>query len=913
MQPFTVPGESVLAALGSSRRGLGAADAARRLVEAGPNVLPEAPLPGVVTVFVRQFASPFIYVLLAAAALSVLLREWADAGFIGAVVVLNAVIGTLQEARAERSAHALRQMITTTSRVVRDGDLIEIDAAAIVPGDIVLVASGDKIPADLRLLDCQDLHVDESLLTGESLPVSKDAEAILPADAGLAERANMAFAGALVGRGRGEGVVVATGLSAQIGLLAAELAGLAEQEPPLLMRMRRFTHWVAAVMLVVAVVFAALEAARGMPLSEVALVAIALAVSAIPEGLPVALTVALAIAMRRMAQRHVIVRRMAAVEALGSCTTIATDKTGTLTVNELTATDVVLPGGSRWSVTGAGAIPLGEAIPLEGADAGRWGQVAALARAGALCNEAVLMREDSGWAHHGDAVDVSLLVLAHKLGITRPDALAEARPVAQVPFESERRFAASRHRISSSAGERDELYVKGAVEAVAQRCSSQLGPGGEEPLDVEAAHSDAGRLAVEGRRVIALARRSLQAGDGDDLLGEEHLCDLVLLGLIGMLDPPREGARDAVAACDGAGLRVVMVTGDHPATALAIARQVGLAGDGDEVVTGLDLRRAETAAGSSGLDDMVARSRVFARVEPAQKLDIVASLIRAGELVAVTGDGANDAPALRQAHVGVAMGRGGTDVAREAADLIITDDDFSSIVAGIEEGRVAYANIRKVISLLVSTGAGELVLFLLALATGMAPPLTAVQLLWLNLVTNGIQDVALAFEPAEGHEMRRSPRPPTEGVFNALMLERIAVTASVIGVAAFGAFRVLVDAGWSIDASRNAVVLLVVLFENVMVLNSRSETESFFRIGVKGNRFLMLGTLTALSLHVAAMHWGPTQNLLGLASLPAHTWAWMVLIAASLLLAVELDKAVARRRHHDPPARGAAQCSPRAA
>lgn len=896
---FAEHAERVVEALGSSRRGLTGSEAARRLDEHGPNMLPEPPVPGLPTLFLRQFASPFIYVLLVAAGLSVVLREWSDAVFIGVVVLLNAVIGTLQESRAERSAQALRRMMTTTSRVVRDGDVAEVDAASIVPGDVVLLASGDKVPADLRLLDCQDLHADESLLTGESLPVSKDADALLTDDAALGDRTTMAFAGSLVTRGRGEGVTVATGLSTEIGMLASELSARGEPEPPLLIRMRRFTHWVAAVMIVTAGVFAVLEASRGTPVSEVALIAIALAVSAIPEGLPVALTVALAIAMRRMAGRHVIVRRMPAVESLGSCTVVATDKTGTLTVNELTATDVVLPGGSHWRVTGAGGVPTGEVVPADPTDGARRVQVAALARAGALCNEAVLAHEDSTWTHHGDAVDVSLLVLAHKLGITRPQALADAPLVAQIPFESEHRFAATLHRAAPEDDGPVGLYVKGAVETVLAMCDRQLGPAGGEPLAGREVHAVAERLADDGRRVIAVASGTLPQHRAGGELAAEHLHGLQLLGLVGMLDPPREGARRAVAECTAAGLRVAMVTGDHPSTALAIARQLGLASKPEEVVTGRELARAspDGAPSTGPLDELVAGASVFARVEPTQKLDIVASLIRQGEFVAVTGDGANDAPALHQAHVGVAMGRTGTDVAREAADLIITDDDFSSIVAGIEEGRVAYGNVRKVISLLVSTGAGELVLFLLALATGMAPPLTAVQLLWLNLVTNGIQDIALAFEPGEGHEMRQPPRPPTEGVFNRLMLERIAVSATVIGIASFGAYRLLVDSGWSVEAARNAVVLLLVLFENVMVLNSRSETQSIFRIGLHGNPILVVGTLGALGIHLAAMHWGPTQQLLGLAPLPLHTWGWTILVAAGLLVAVEIHKLHWRARH----------------
>ncbi len=890
---------TVLQELGASRHGLTASEAARRHAEQGPNSLPEPTPPSALERFARQFASPFIYVLLVAVALSLVLREWSNAAFVGAVVLLNATVGAVQESRAERSAQALRRMMTDRSRVVRDGDVTEVDVTEVVVGDLVLVGSGERVPADLRLLDCRDLLVDESLLTGESLPVAKSADQVLPADAGLAERVNMVFAGTLVNRGRGEGVATAIGRSSEIGAIASEIGQVGEQEPPLLARMRRFTHRVAVVMVAVAAVFAAVEVARGTPLKEVALVAIALAVSAIPEGLPIALTVALAIAGRRMAGRRVIVRHMVAVESLGSCTTIATDKTGTLTVNELTVTDVVLPTGSRWRVEGVGLVPAGDVRPVDPRDRDLRGHVVALARAGALCNEGVLAREGASWVAHGDAVDVSLLVFAHKLGVTRPEAIAQAPPVAEIPFESERRYAASLHRGAGAL----ELVVKGAAETVVGMCTRQVGPRGEEPVARERVHAEAERLSAEGRRVLALARRVAPDAPGGRL-GEGDLADLTLLGVVGLLDPPRPTAARAVEACRDAGLRVVMVTGDHPVTALAIAREVGLAASADQVVTGPELGRAASSdAGRpfDALDEMVRRAHVFARVEPAQKLSIVASLIRLGEVVAVTGDGANDGPALRQAHVGVAMGQGGTDVAREAADLIVADNDLSSVVAGIEEGRVAYANIRKVISLLVSTGAAELVLLMLGLVTGMPPPLTAVQLLWLNLVTNGIKAVSLAFEPAEGDEMRAPPRPVAEGVFNALMLRRIVVAASVIGVTSFGAFRLLRDAGWSLDAARNAVALLMVLFENVMALNSRSETKSILRSGLRGNRLLVLGTLLALGAHFAAMHWRPAQDVLGLAPLPGYAWAWTLLVALGLILVVELDKALWRRAHPRAP------------
>lgn len=906
--PWAEKAQDVLDRLGATRHGLSRSEAARRLVVHGRNVLPEPPLTGAVTVFVRQFASPFIYVLLVALALSVALREWSDAIFIGVVVVLNAVIGAVQEFRAERSAQALRHMVGTTCRAVRDGDAAEIDATELVPGDVVLLASGDKVPADLRLLGSLDLHADESLLTGESLPVGKHADRLLDADVGLADRVNMAFAGTLVTRGRADAVVVSTGIATELGALAAELTALEDPEAPLLTRMRRFTHWVAGVMVVVAGLFGVIELARGIPLHEVALVAIALSVSAIPEGLPVALTIALAVAMRRMAQRNVIVRRMAAVEALGSCTVIATDKTGTLTVNELTATAVLLPGGSHWRVSGAGTSPEGEAEPEELADEGSRGRVIGLARSAALCNEAVFVRENGGWANHGDALDVSLLVLAHKVGITQPEALAGAPLLDRVPFESERRFAASLH--AGEAGSA-EVHVKGAVESVIEMCDRQRGPAGDEPIDRNEAVAAAVQLAEEGCRVVAVASGTFEhppvdgagapsprGAPGAQRLLAPALEGLTWLGLVGMIDPPRTDAPAAVAACRAAGLRVIMVTGDHPATALAVARQVGIATASDDVITGSQLRAAcdDAESPDAAVDALVAGASVVARVEPVQKLDVVESLYRRGDFVAVTGDGANDAPALRRAHVGVAMGASGTDVAKEAADLVVTDDHFSSIAAGVEEGRVAYANVRKVVSLLISTGAGELMLFLLVLATGMPLPLTAVQLLWLNLVTNGIQDVALAFEPAEGNEMLRSPRTPEEPVFNRLMIERIAVAAAIIGVASFVVFRLALDAGWSLDAARNAVVALLVLFENVLVLNVRSETGSFFPRGLRGNRLLVVGVLSALAVQVAAMHLGPTRDLLAITSLPAATWGLLVAVAVVLWAAVEAQKLALRRR-----------------
>jgi magnesium-transporting ATPase (P-type) len=883
----------VLAAAASARSGLSAEEAERRVEEHGANVLPEPALPGALVVFVRQFLSPFIYVLLFAAGLSVYLREWSDAAFIAGVLLLNATVGSVQEYRAQRSAAALRRWVRTRTRVLRDGDACEIDAEAVTLGDVVLLASGDKVPADLRLLDAHALQVDESLLTGESTPAAKFPDQVHPAATGLADRRNLAYAGTLVTYGRGTGVVVAIAAQTQVGRLAGELVEPQEADPPLLTRMRQFTVAVAAVMAVVAGVLATIEVSRGTPVHEVALLAVALAVSAVPEGLPVAMTVALAIGMNRMARRNVVVRRLLAVESLGSCTLIASDKTGTLTVNELTVGRIVIPGEPAWAVSGVGAQPDGELVMPGGEDADRLALAERLAVAVALCNEAVLAREDDAWVHHGDAVDVALLVLARKLGVSRPQALQAQPLVAAIPFESERRDAATRHRGEAA----DTIVVKGAVEQVLPLCgraASLAGP--QQPLDPTAVRLDAEHLAADGHRVIAVATGTVPSAVSPDELPEAWLRDLTLLGLVGMIDPPRPGTAAAIADCHRAGIDVRVVTGDHPETAYAIARTVGVATDRDQVVTGDELQ-AVLAQGPDAFDARVAAGRVYARVEPAQKLAIVESLIRQGHLVAVTGDGANDAPALRQAHVGVAMGRSGTDVAREAADLVLTDDDFASIAAGVEEGRVAYANVRKVIQLLVATGAGELVLFLLALGFGLPIPLLAVQLLWLNLVTNGIQDVALAFEPGEGDEMRRPPRSPGERIFDRLMIERVLLIAVVIGGVAFLAFRALLDAGWGTPQARNAVMLLMVLFENAMVFEVRSETRSTFGISPFRNWLLVGGTALAFVVHLVAMHLPFTQSLLDLAPLSLTQWLSLLGLAILLLVAVEVHKLTWSLRH----------------
>lgn len=885
--PHASSGDEILAACQSSRHGLTHTEASARLEQHGRNSLPETKPPGIGMVFLHQFASPLIYVLVVAALLSVVIREWSDAGFIAAVLMINGVIGTIQEYSAQRAAAALRSLVSTRCRVLREADSYEVDAEDLVPGDIILLESGDKIPADARLLASHDLEVDESLLTGESIAVLKDADLVLEAETTLGDRRNMLFAGSLVERGRGRGVVVGTALATELGHIAESVLAKPPTKAPLLIRMERFTHRVAIIVAVAAMIMAAIALSRGMPLAEIFLLAVALAVSVIPEGLPVALTVALAIGMRRMARRNVIIRKLVAVESLGSCTFIATDKTGTLTVNQLTARSIALPAFEAWDVTGSGIEPEGNIITPQGAPAAdEKALLERLCQTAVLANEGFLSHRGEGWTHHGDAVDTALLVMAHKAGITRAETVNACPEIATIPFESERLFCASLNEVSG----KQCAFVKGALERLLPMCSTMAGLRGDEAVNSQLLEDQARELASRGYRVIALASGEIELGAGE-VFSEEHLNGLAFIGLIGMIDPLRPEAKAAIATCQKAGIEVAMITGDHPVTALAIARELNLAEHADQIITGPELKHF---AEDGNMDRLIREAHVFARVEPQQKLDIIQSLQRNGHFVAVSGDGANDAPALRAAHVGIAMGKSGTDVARETADLIITDDNFSSIVSGVEEGRIAYSNVRKVIFLLISTGMAELVLFTLALLTGLPLPLLAVHLLWLNLVTNGIQDVALAFEPAEGDELSHPPRPPRDPIFNRLMVERVIISALVVGTVAFFLFQWLLNRGYSVDEARNGTLLLMVLFENIHVFNCRSETRSVFRHNPLTNPILLFGTVAAQLVHIGAMYTPWISEVLHIQPVSPQHWLELLGLALTVLLVMEVHKAVRR-------------------
>ncbi len=871
------PVENVLSLLDSSPKGLPTEEAARRRAEFGPNALPQQKPPSRWQIFVRQFMSPLIYVLGLAAVVSVMVGEAKDAGFIVFVLLLNATIGAIQEWKAERSAQALQQLLKIHASIERDGEVVEMDAEQAVPGDLVWLESGNRVPADMRLLSAHGLEVDESLLTGESLAVHKDSQWRGEEQTPLADRLNMVHAGSIVSHGRAKGIVVATGGKTVVGQLARDVMGDVGGKPPLLERMEHFTKVIAVASLVGCAGIGLLAGVSGRyDITEVFLFSVALAVAAIPEGLPVAMTIALAVATTRMARRGVIVRRLTAVEGLGSCTLVATDKTGTLTCNELTSREIRLTHGGVFRVSGEGYLPKGGVTRGdETVSSNDIPELNRLCRVATLCNEADLHQRDGTWTWRGDAVDIALLAMAYKLGCTQEGMLDEFPPLNQIPFEPEHRFAASFHRVGA---DRTLVAVKGAPERIWPMCEFS---GNESVL--ENMRQQAEEMAEAGQRVLALAE-----GELPNLLEATQTppepSGLSLIGLVGMIDPLRPGVQDAIRSCREAGVGVVMVTGDHRKTALAIAREAGI--HSDEALTGSEVAERSPEE----LAEALSRVHVFARVNPRDKLQLVEAARGAGHFVAVTGDGVNDAPALRRANIGVAMGKSGTDVAREAAELVISDDNFATIVAGIEEGRVAYDNIRKVICLLISTGAAELVLVGLAVTTGMPLPLTPVQLLWLNLATQGVQDVALAFEPSEGDILRRKPRPPREPIFNRLMIERTVVAAVAMGTVGFGAFYGMMHSGWEVADARNVLLLLMVLFINIHIGNCRSETKSALSISPLRSPFLMLGALSALGLHVAAMYLPLGNNVLGTSPASGRQWLFCLGLAFTIFPVMELHK-----------------------
>ncbi|MDR9763842.1 HAD-IC family P-type ATPase [Rhizobium redzepovicii] len=867
--------------------GLTSIEAEERLAELGPNTLPEPEPPSPLRVFLIQFRNPIIYILLLASALSFATGRIEDGLFVLVVLLINASIGTYQEYSADRAAAALRKLEQPSARVIRDGVACTIEAKRLVVGDLVLLESGDRIPADLMLVDASDLRCDESLLTGESMPVPKGRTV----EGSSNETASsMLLAGSLVTRGRAKGVVTATGTATMLGGIAAELGRASSSQPPLVARLAKFTNALAVFVGLAALSLVVAGFMRGLPLHDLVMMSVGLAVSAVPEGLPIAISVALAVSMRRMAARNVIVRSMPAVEALGSTTIIATDKTGTLTSNVQTVTEIRLPDGTDIALDAHADLDKCE-IRASGLDSDLVRERACrLLRAALLANEGTLARRDDLWVAAGDTVDVALLAAGRKAGLGQEELNDRYPLAARIAYEPEHKYAASFHHGS----DRIHVFVKGASEVLIEMSDRMDSAGNVVEIDRMSLLAQKEEMAARGLRVLAFAEGEIGAPLAGSL-GHGHLVDLVFLGLAGLQDPVRPEVPNAMKDCHAAGVEVVMVTGDDPRTAAAIARDAGLGFHAGQVVSGHDIDEA-ARAGDQRLDEITREARIYARVQPTQKSAIVASLIRNGHIVAVTGDGVNDGPALKKAHVGVAMGLRGTEVAKESADLVVTNDNFASIVAGIAEGRAAYRNIRKVVLMSVATGAAEVLLFMLALPFGLPMPLLPVQLLWLNLVTNGIQDVALAGGRPEGDELAGQPRSPLEPVLDGTMIQRVVQSTVVIGGAAFLAFQWMIAHGYGVPEARNITLLIFVMFENVQTLACSSERRSIFSVDILRNRFLLLSVLAAQTIHISAMYVPWLSGTLGLSPIMPLEWGLSMLIATSLVLVTEVDKFVSRRR-----------------
>ena len=862
--------------------GLSSEQASKLLLSHGANVLSEYKSANIFQVFFQQFKSPFIYVLLIAAIVSYGLGQTINAYFVLAVLLINAVIGTVQEFSAERAAAALKKMVPSYANVIRDGQFIKINAADVVPGDLIQLVSGDKVPADIQLISAQDLHIDESMLTGESVAAHKFTNHLADAHHAASELNDRCFAGTIVIRGRGMGKVIATGNQTEIGQIAEDV----EQEqvkPPLMLRIEIFTLRITyGIIILISIIFL-ITLIRGDELGSVFLLGVALAVSAIPEGLPAAITVALAISMRRMAKQKVIIRKLLAVEGLGSCTYIASDKTGTLTVNEMTIQRIKLADDSEYEISGEGMDLHGQIKAIKGSLDNN--NLKLLSTATVLANEAILEKSDDQWTGHGDMVDIAFLIFASKYGIEYQEARSHYKELANIPYESERSFCASINHFQNDY----YIFVKGSVERLLDMCHQAHGM---EKFDAVKIEHQANLLAQQGFRVLGIACKKLDSVPDNP---ESELNNLSFLGMAGMIDPLRPDVIEAVKQCRSSKIKVAMITGDHPQTAIALARQAGIADKNTQAITGNQLSSAY-AKGKKEFSQLIKNTRVFSRVSPHQKKQIIEQLIEDGEFVAVTGDGVNDAPALSHAHIGIAMGLRGTDVARESSDLILTDDHFASIVQGIKQGRIVYNNIRKVIFLLISTGAAEIALVMLSLLFGTPLPLFPIQLLWLNLVTNGIQDKALVFEPEEGDELNKPPRPPNEPIFNRLMIDRVIINAIFMGCLAFIVFQYQLNQGATEEDARNITLLLMVLFENVHVLNSRSETCSIFQQNFFGNKLLLFAMLGAQAIHISAMYTPGLRDILQIHPVSFTQWSVLLSIALLLIIIDESHKAFYKSR-----------------
>ncbi len=897
----------------SSVNGLTSEDSAQRLAECGPNELTEPPSPSLWSMILEQFRNFIIIILLVAAVVSAFLGDYIEAAAIMAIVVLNAVLSVIQERRAEEALAALRRLAAPEAHVIRDGLRQRIPARELVPGDVVLLEAGNYVPADLRLAETINLRIEEAALTGESVPVQKDARVVLTQDVSLGDRRNTAFSGTLITYGRGRGIVVSTGMHTQIGMIAAMLQSVHEEPTPLQRRLDQLGKVLGWAALAICGVVFIVGWMRGILPLEMFLVAVSLAVAAVPEGLPAVVTITLALGMREMIQRHALIRKLASVETLGSTTVICSDKTGTLTQNQMTVTHLWVDGVD-FEVTGGGYETVGDfRINGDVADLKAYPASTTALWVAALANDATFESSTDGNGGEkrrvvGDPTEAALIVAAAKAGADR-EALERAYPrVREIPFDSSRKRMTTMHRIEipraddaspfydGSLREQEVVMIKGAPDVILDLCSryQRMDDTSDTLTDevkarIRTANDSMARQAL---RVLAVAYRIAQDGDHGDAL-ELVERDMTFVGLLGMIDPPRRQVGPAIQTARHAGIKTVMITGDYPDTAQAIAEQIGLLDSSKQVVTGkqLDLMDDER------LQDEVMRTGVFARVSPQHKVRIVDALKHNQQIVAMTGDGVNDAPALKRADIGVAMGITGTDVAKETADMVLTDDNYASIVAAVEQGRVIYANIRKFVFYLLSCNLAEIAVIFIAILVGLPSPLTAIQLLWLNLITDGAPALALGLEKGDPDTMERPPRPAGESIINREMRLRIAIQTVAIATVTMIAYLL----GWNLPNASKALAgtmafVTLSFSELLRAFTARSEHYPLFKIGLFSNRWMFLAVASSLALLLLVIYTPFLQPAFNTVPLTMLQWEMILPLLIMPAVVAEISKWLIDRR-----------------
>lgn len=860
--------KEILENYNTSIDGLSEKEVKKRLSKYGLNELPKEKDKPLYKIFFESLKDPIIYVLIMCTILSFLVGETLDGVAILFIIMVDAVVSTIQEFKANKNSEALKNLIKVKVKVIRDAKHCEIDSSLVVPGDIIILESGSKIPADCRIIESNNLTVDESILTGESIAVSKSDKSSINNITNCC-----LYAGCSVLTGRAQAVVSSTGINTEVGKIAQKVTSTEESKSPLTIRMEKFSKQITLIIVIIAVIIAIILFNKDYKPLEIFLAVVALSVSAMPEGLPLALTMALTIGSNKMSKRNVICKKLTAVESLGSCTVIASDKTGTLTVNEQTAKKIVLPNNEIYEIDGNGYNDVGS---VKGKNIDNAKYIASL---GYINNEAKLERVNNRWERIGDSIDVAFLALSYKLKANNNS----MKKIKEVPYESEKKYSA----VFYDNGNGVHCTAKGSVEEILKFCSHSFVNGKKEKLNEEEILKQNDELASNGYRVIAICDGEIKGKKTD----ESKIKNLNFVGLVGFIDPVRKEAISSIKECFGAGIKVLMITGDHSLTAFSIAKELGIVKNYEEVITGEEL---EFCIDEKEFDDCIKNKKVFARVTPLQKLKIVESLQRMGEFVAVTGDGVNDAPAIKAANIGVAMGSG-TDVAKETANMIIIDDNFASIVAGIEEGRNAYSNIRKISILLLSCGFAEVLFFVLAILFNLPMPLVAIQLLWLNLVTDGLQDMALSFERETDTIMKQKPRKTSESLFEKEMIKQILASGLFMGIIVFDVWFIMIKyLNFEVAHARGYVLALMVFMQNIHVLNCRSEEKSVFKNGFKENPFVLITIVSTIILQIIVMEVPILSILLQTYSVPYLHMLILLILALPVLLIIEIYKYIRR-------------------